>query len=342
MNPEQVDGTKAPTSLPNKRFVNNKKLLVVGVCLAVIAFAITGRTLQARHSKHFKGTAECIALARKNEGNLMAGVYSLECTLSPRKLANSSLSAQYLAYSGSPRDSSVCDIDSIEFPAPPDYKYCIANSGIVTGDGKFYQGVGVNNGTPTIPLDYDYCYSARPFLPSQPKPTTHDLYYYQGAVYDRDVYNNVDLKTPYGTCMLNGTMVYHPGFDNGKYVSPVYITNVKVDYRGFPKDCLTITLGRAADDFLQCSEIVTAANASLDACYDNHSLIVTKGKITGFKTEFQLYVGQYRNGSCEEVYVQRMAALNRCNDIVSAKLRTACEPKVSQPSEDVKRVSTQI
>jgi hypothetical protein len=86
--------------------------------------------------------------------------------------------------------------------------------------------------------------------------------------------------------------------------------------------------------------LVTIANASLYTCYSNETPIVVDGKITGYKKELQVYVGQYINGNCENAYVQRMAALNRCNDIVSDKLRTACMPKVSQPFENVTRVFT--
>jgi hypothetical protein len=317
-----------------KQFTHKKIILIVAIAVIVIfAIALSGFDLQSKYSKHITGSKECISLVKKKEGSNFSGIHSLECTLTPRKIGNSSLTAQYLEYGGAPKDKGVCIDPGFTIPHPEESKYCVSFAGTVLSDGKMYQGVGDKNSA--TPIEYDYCYSSRLNLSSQPKPTKHDLYFYQGTLYDRDVFTKVDYKTPYGTCILNGTTLYHPG----KSGNTEYVTNVKTDYSGFPKDCKTATIGQPADDFLNCAVLVTVANASLDPCHSNDTPIVANGKITGYKTESQVYVGQYTNGDCENAYVQRMAALNRCEDIASDKLRASCKPKVSQPFEDVTRVS---
>lgn len=325
----------APPEPPKRRLLQNKWLLL-GVLVIFVIGAVFALYKVHSKSARISGSPECLSWVKKIEGRNYSGIYSLGCSLSARKIANSSLTAQYLEYSGAPKDTSVCIDPYFTSPPTPGSEYCVNWYGVVLSNGETLHGLGSKD-SPT-PIEYDYCYSARIDVQNKQQPTIHDLYYYQGALYDRDVFKSVEFKTAYGTCLLNGTTLSR----SDKTVNTAYITNVKIDYNGFPKDCRTVTIGRAADDSISCAVLVTIANASLDACYSNGTPLVTNGKITGYKKELQVYVGQYINGDCENAYVQRMAALNRCDDIVSDKLRTSCKPKVAQPFADVTRVSTAL
>jgi len=323
-------------SSPKKIFSHKRKTLFIALFVVLVATTLfSGYRLHARYAKHISGSQECISLAKKIEGTKFSGVYSLSCTLTPRKIANSTLTAQYLEYSGAPKDKGICFDAGALLPPAEGSKYCVSFTGTMVSNGKIYPGVGAK-AIVTL-LNYDYCYSTRLILPTRLKPSSQDLYFYRGTLYDRDTFNNTQYKTPYGTCVLNGTTLYQTNKTNGNY-----ITNVKIDYIGFPKDCKTVMIGRPADDSLDCATLVTAANASLGACYSSDTPIVVNGKITGYQTEYQAYVGQTKNGDCEDAYVQRMAALDQCQYIANATLKSSCEPKVSQPSYGVQRVNSTL
>lgn len=293
--------------------------------------------------RHWQGSTACIHWAKKLEGRKLSGVYSLTCTVSPRKLTGSSLTAQYLEFTGAPKDESLCVDPSLDGYRTPGEQYCIGWWGIVLSDGRMFPRLG--NSPSSGPLDYDYCYSleAGPgsslHLPKA-QPTIHDLYFYQGDLYDRDVFTNVMLKTDYGTCTLNGTTLTHP--DKTLAGNETQITNVRIAYEAIPISCEQASLVKTMTEFYDCINFVTAANPQEALCYSNRIPQVNADKISGYKAESQVYYGQYINSGCESVFVQRMAALDRCQQIVKADLRTACEPKVSHPATGVERVTKSV
>lgn len=320
-----------------QRIVDKKMLAVVlFLAMAMIGLIVFAILRQPNDTKNFIGSDECISLVQQKEGANFSGIHNLTCTVTPRSVANESIGAQYLEYSGTPVDESIC-IDPFMAPEP-DFQatYCVQFSGIVTSDGKFYTALGSLDSQ--VPIEYDYCYGLRSGFASKIVPTTHDIYRYQGELYDRDIYEDTAITTPFGTCVLNGTTLYRPDTDG----NIMFISNVSVDYVGFPKDCSSIMIGRPIHESLHCEVMLTAANASLDTCYTNRSPIVENGVVAGYKTEYQLYVGQYVQGDCEDVYVQRMAALGRCQEIVDAKFQADCTAKITQPFERVTRVTSAL
>ena len=292
-------------------------VIVVGVC----SFSASPGLL---NGKHFTGSQACIDLVKKREGDNFKKIYNLTCTLEPRAIGNSTLGAQYFSYGGTPKDRSNCNLDV----ADNWNNYCPVGAGVVLSDGRTYDGIGVDDpkALNMQPTAYDYCYSS--LLPDAPlpKPTSKDLYFYKGQLYDRVVYKNVIRKTSFGNCILNGTSLSRG--------SSRLITNVTVGYKNFPTSCASFMIGKKIDTSQACSEILTAAQASLTECYSNSQPVQEHGIITSYKVQ----PGSYLNGDCESVYVQRMAALDRCQSIVDAKLRAECRPKVLQPSSTVTRV----
>lgn len=241
-----------------------------------------------------------------------------------------------LDYTGTPKDSSVCQNLGDSLPVPPDSQYCVSWSGVVLSNGQAIKEVG--DSQVSIPIEYDYCYSSRIGQLTTSPPTSHDLYYYQGSLYNRDVFKNVVYKTEFGTCILNGTTLYHSDQDG----NDVFVTDVKITYKGFPQNCEQATIGHPAGDDGDCAILTSMANANLDNCHVTDEAIIHSGKmITGYKPAQGLQPGQYETYyDCENAYVQRMAALNQCAAITQQSLRDACYPKVVRPFDGVTRVTS--
>lgn len=325
-----------------KKRITKKRLVLAIFIIFLFSLGATFHYVPQLHFlKNYHGSSECISWAKKIEGKNISGVHTLDCKLSPKTIGNSNLKAQYLEYSGAPRDKEVCNVIDPGFSPgslPPDYKYCTGWWGIVLSNGRSYSGLGdIQNGTPDL-LSYDHCYS-NSYASYAPKASIHDLYIYQNDLYERDVFNNVKSDNPFGRCTLNGTTIYRYLSDSNVH----YTTNVKVDYKGFPNDCRDASIGKSFEQYQQCVDLVTAAHATLDACYSNIWPKPSKNNvITRYETQKLVYWGQSIWGDCESVYVQRMAALNRCAEITIEKLRDLCGPLVNHPDQFTTRIASKI
>lgn len=318
----------------------------------------------------YSGSAECINDVKKLEGATLQGVHTLHCSLEPRTIGNSHLTAQYLSYYGEPGSNPerCADIDKSFLGNAGDYyKYCVGNQGVITSDGKFYPGVGNND--PSTVSGYDYCYSTEytqfvhdngdilrdDFKPGA-APSIHDLYFYQGQLYDRDVYQHASFQTQFGTCTLNGTTltdytgkVCGPNKNDGCYTGGV-ITNVTVGYSGFPTTCQTAAIGHTQQEADYCISLVTAANASLHDCDANWGFVLGPPNPKAHPTnteDYQIVLGfkpsySYANDRCTNAYLMRMAVLDRCQEISDAGERSTCETDKTAPSGDVRRVTTPL
>lgn len=314
--------------------------LIILVFLSLIGFI--GWHTWIKHDNLVVGSKECVTWVKKIEGDNFTKIYKLDCSLTPRRIANSSLAANYLHYIGQIKGG--CPIDP-GFSGGSEPPGCTSWAGTVLNNGKRYNGVGDKQ--VYVPSRMDYCYDNLLDIKPSVAPTSHDLYFYQGDLYDRDVFNNTEVKTPYGSCLLNGTTIYRPNPDITQHggVGQLFTSNVVVQYKNFPKDCFTVTIGHPADDELTCIDYITAANGNLDSCHTNKTPLVVDGKITGYKSELQVYDGQYTNGDCESVFVERMAALNQCQNVHITKFLATntdvnCMSWITHPAEGVTRIST--
>jgi hypothetical protein len=303
--------------------------------VVVAALLLTGSILLALHwnaSPKGDASAECRQLVQRIEGAQYHKILTLNCTYEPRTIGNSTTGAHFFDYGGETADSKrgAC----FDPGMTPDIKvYCPSGAGIVTADGKIYFGLGYKEDI--TPLDYDYCYSGRRNHDGdKAKPTVSDLYFYGDKLYNRDVFKNVTVKTSFGNCLLNGTTLADADRET--------ITNVTVDYQGFPAECQQASTGKKVKDYTECVYLVTSAKQTLDVCYPMSTLINKDGIITGWHDEHLLYKGQLVEGDCEGVYVQRMAALDKCPQINDAKMRASCQPKIAAPGDRIRRIRETI
>jgi hypothetical protein len=330
-NPQAMDSFQQKPKLfrTQKLPLKLRRLLVI-LPVLVLGLICCFLFLAKKHNgKHLNGSQACISYVKQFEGKDFEKIYSLSCHLEPRTIANSNLQAYYLEYDGTPKNAGDCLDPGID---PSAHYYCPGWWGIVLSNGKKYPELG--NKMSILPLEYDYCYGNRiPGLP-RPVPSLHDLYFYKGDLYDRDVYKDVQVKTPFGTCALNGTSLANQSADGD--LNQFIVTNVIVSYESFPNDCIAATIGKSTDDEQMCIDLVTAAHANLNACYSNQSPIVVDNKITGYKTENQLYIGQHINGDCQTAFTQHMAALNQCQSVAD-NLKDACTKEIDRPFNNITR-----
>jgi hypothetical protein len=349
--PQLNNDTNASQQQPAPRPRHPRKLLICILALSVI-IAVTIGVLLWRHysnpyaSKDFTGTSTCISWVKKIEGSNYNANYSLKCTFSPEKIANSSLTAQFLQFSGTPKGVTNC-LEDLASALSISSENCFEFDGTVLSNGSYFEGIGGD--TPAqVPQDYDYCYSSRLSESSgYPKPSVSDLYFYQGKLYDRYVYKNAAYETKIGTCIINGTTLL------GFYTldtSESFITNVKVAYHGFQSNCNVTGNKYNGENYSDCYSLVTAANASLvNACIGYQQEVSYSGNS---QSDFQIIFpapptvaqeGQEdATTGCINSYIQRMAALNQCQTINVPSFKNDCLPLISHPDDYTKRVTTPI
>ncbi len=256
---------------------------------------------------------DCKTWVKKIEGDKYSSIYKLDCALKPTMIANSSLNAKHLEYTGSIKGGCPIPIESV---APP--PGCTTWDGIVLSNGKTYPGMGASaDGNST---DFDKCYSSKL---NDTAASTRDLYLYKDTLYDRYIYKNKVGHTLFGDCALNGTTLSAAGGSD-------YLTNVKITYSNVPTDCYTALIGKDGNDYQDCINIVTAANLQLDMCHSNNLAVFTNKKITSFRTELQVYNGQYTTGNCVEVYTQRLADLNKCDLTNDVEIKQKCQSIINE------------
>lgn len=312
-----------------RRFIARVSLLVLAIVLVggilIVAPLFFGSHLPFTAARQFSGSKECVSYAQKVEGKTFDGVHTLNCTLSPRKIGNSALAAQYLEFSGAPNDQSACMDPGVQLPPDPESKYCIDFYGVALSDGRIFQGVGSS----PLPIQTDdYCHGYNGVASSVTPPPAYDLYFYKGNLYDRRVFANTQIKTRFGTCILNGTRITRPQYncDNLSCTSVITLTNMTVSYIGMPNACPS----PSSEDFFDCVDLVTAATASLSgACYTDNAV----------------------NNDCEKVYVERMAELNRCQEVPDTlmkgrpenrTMRDMCKQEVVRPGLGIIRINGAI
>lgn len=291
----------------------------------------------------YSGSQACIAYARKIEGTIFSGVHTLHCTLTPESIGNSTLSAWHLEYYGAPKDDPErCnDIDKGFWGDAADrYRYCLDYSGIVLSDGQIIAGFAYDE--PTVYAGSQYCFmdssdaSVNDAL-KQPGqgPTKTDLYFYNGHLYQRYVFDNVHVRTKFGTCIVNGTTLTRDATicDGMSCVGEDDVTNATVSYEGFPTSCAAQIIGATAFDVESCINLVTAANASPTEC-DAYPHLYETGRGSDGRPENDVSlqtIGTAKTDNpftitneCWQTYIDRMAELGRCNELSDPDQRTAC------------------
>ncbi len=315
---------------------NTLRRITTLAILAVLAMGC-GIWVWSSNGKHISGSSACIALVKQIEGAKFDSIYTLKCTLEPRKIANSNLNAQYYNYSGFFKDPEGCSgsLDSATFPPLPP---CPGGNGVILSNGQRYAGLGTQGSIDDRPFDYDECYNGTGGIDvlDPPVPTTRDLYFYKGDLWDRDIYRNSPVKTVIGTCLVNGTTLTN--YSHTENSIAIY-TNVIVSYPNFPNNCSGVPIGSDGDDFYKCVNLVTAARGDLVVCRSGLDIVQTKDfKIKGYKQGAPGMATPW----CESSYVQRMAALHACDTIADIALRDKCSPLVYHPYAGTTRVFGKI
>ena len=315
------------------RFYENRAqslgaLALVLIILGAGCFAL----VRSNTAQRLTGTAACITLVKQIEGDKFNSIHSLKCTLEQRKIGNSTLTAQYYSYTGFFKDPDGC-VGPIDPGFSPGLPVCPQGDGVILSNGRRYVGLGSREKVDDRPFDYDECYNGTGGIDVlyPPVPTTRDLYFYKGDLWDRDVYRNVPVKTVVGTCFINGTTLTNYAAAGGT----THYTNVVASYPNFPSNCAGVPIGSSGDDYYKCVNLVTAARADLTVCRSGLDIVETK----------DYKIQSYTQGApgmptpwCEASYVQRMAALNRCGEIADVALREKCAPLVYHPYEGTTRI----
>lgn len=277
----------------------------------------------------FRDQPECRELARKAEGSHYQDLPKISCSLgNPQTIANSTLTARTYTYSQRDNFSECSGID------PGFSPYCGSAGGLITSDGRLYSGL--NYPYSFEPGQYDYCATeeAQQWGSREITPAKHDLYIYNGKLYQRITYQGEGLSFIYGKCSLTGTAL----IDGDSNI----ITNIQVTYTpavstDFLTNCETTTLHTTGNEWNDCILFMAAAQERFDICandYQSLPFYTGSDSITRFQTLNQV---DHRDGidpKCKEAYLQRAAAQQHCNAVTDVDMRKTCNTYVTEPESD--------
>lgn len=314
-----------------KKRIGQKWVVLAGLAmlLAVAAF------LASQYSSSVKdipvsatpstAVADCRELLKK-DSSIFEGVDSAHCTFEPMAIANPSLTARYYTYSAN------C---SFKYPyGTTDFNSaCPQGSGVLLSNGEQHKEL---SNQAQMPDEYDHCYSTRGGI-DKPTPTTRDLYFYNGELYNRDIFVSAEATTPFGTCTLNGTTLSR-SFEK-------IITNVAVDYKSFPKACPDAIDYEKDYKNLNgpiCIEFSSAAYKNIETCFLDQKALDQYLRLSKATTIVSPEVTTRYSSLCLDAYVQRMAALKLCGSVIDTHLRESCEVLVDKPAYNTTRVFTSL
>src|ERR1019366_109046 len=120
------------------------------IIIALVITAGVGIYVFHKHDDKNIGSSSCVSWVRKIEGSNKYDNYSLYCSFSPEKIANSSLAAQFLQFSGAPKGVTGC-LNSASNSSSYSTD-CIEFAGTVLSDGSYFEGIGGDN-TVQVPQD---------------------------------------------------------------------------------------------------------------------------------------------------------------------------------------------
>ncbi len=311
-----------------------------------------------------KSSAECTKLAKVVIANNWPVKY-INCEEeSLAKISNSTLTGHYIYFTAGNKlrscvnDLALPDPGMNYIPLAPNLSSdnCSQWEGAVLSNGQYFYSVG----RPTSPTEDSTtnfaninhsCASVQYLGSNGGGSAKHDLYMYQGKLYDRYVYLNYVRKIALGSCTFNGTVLVGRTSTTSLMDTELStITNIQITYNT-PRDCFAGYAGKINDKSVLLSEcLAMAASAYQDSsiCHVTQRLGVKPYAGSGPIVVYPLNgVGSnvdfpYTDTECLDLFTNHMAWLNKCSVISDPTTRTKCDTSYNRTNKHLKLVTGNI